>query len=66
MMACPYCFSENVKGALVCATCSRDIAVPATLLAERDGLLRKRELLREELAGTRKEIEMVRNRKKSG
>ncbi|UWU86948.1 hypothetical protein N2605_11040 [Bradyrhizobium yuanmingense] len=64
-VACLYCRSENAKGALVCASCGRDIAVPATLLAERDDLLRKREDLRDELKRARGEIEAIMRRGKS-
>jgi hypothetical protein len=64
-MNCPYCRSENADDALVCATCSRDIAVPPTLIAERDELLRKRDLLLDELRRARSEIEMIRSRRKS-
>ena len=46
-MMCPYCLSENASSTLVCSTCSRDIAVPATLIAERDDLLRKRDVIRD-------------------
>ncbi|WP_280707777.1 hypothetical protein [Bradyrhizobium sp. BR13661] len=62
---CPYCQAENADRALVCASCSRDIAVPATLLAERDDLLRKRDQLREELARARDEVETIMRRRKS-
>jgi hypothetical protein len=62
---CPYCQSENAGNALVCVACSRDIAVPATLLAERDDLLRKREALREELKQARGEVEAIMRRRKS-
>jgi len=65
MTSCPYCLSENPADALVCAACSRDIAVPATLIAERDDLLRKRDLIRDELRNARQEIEMIINRPKS-
>ena len=64
-MKCPYCKSDNVESALVCASCSRDIAVPATLIAERDDLLRKRDQLRDELRRARGEIETIRSRRKS-
>ena len=64
-MNCPYCRSENADDALVCATCWRDIAVPPTLIAERDELLRKRDLLLDELRRARSEIEMIRSRRKS-
>ena len=64
-MNCPYCRSENADDALVCATCSRDIAVPPTLITERDGLLRKRDLLLDELRRARSEIEMMKSRRTS-
>lgn len=54
-----------MSSALVCASCSRDIAVPATLIAERDDLLRKRDLLRDELRRARAEIEAIMTRRKS-
>jgi DNA-directed RNA polymerase subunit RPC12/RpoP len=62
---CPYCQSENAGDALVCASCGRDIAVPATLIAERDDLLRKREELRDELRRARDEVEAFILRRKS-
>jgi hypothetical protein len=61
-MKCPYCLSENATGTLVCRTCSRDIAAPDTLIAERDDLLRKRDLLRDALRTARAELEMIRTR----
>ncbi|MCP3467950.1 hypothetical protein [Bradyrhizobium sp. CCGUVB23] len=64
-MKCPYCQSDNAESALVCASCARDIAIPATLIAERDDLLRKRDLLREELRRARAEIEAIMTRRKS-
>jgi hypothetical protein len=63
-MNCIYCGSENTQGALVCATCSRDIAIPLTLIAERDELLRKRDLLLNELRHARNEIETIRSCRK--
>jgi hypothetical protein len=63
-MNCPYCRSENADDALACANCSRDIAIPATLIAERDELLRKRDLLRDELRQARAELEEIRGRRK--
>ncbi len=63
-MKCPFCVTDNVEGALVCAACSRDIAIPATLIAERDELLRKRDLLRSELQQARHEIEAIRTGRK--
>ncbi|MBR1127032.1 hypothetical protein [Bradyrhizobium iriomotense] len=62
---CPYCRSGNQEGALVCASCARDIAVPATLIAERDDLLRKRDELRDELRRARDEVEAIMKRRKS-
>jgi hypothetical protein len=59
-MMCPYCLSENASSTLVCSTCSRDIAVPATLIAERDGLLRKRDVIRDELSRAQAELDMIR------
>jgi hypothetical protein len=64
-MSCPYCQSETRESALVCATCTRDIAVPSTLIAERDELLRKRQALRDELQRARAEIEAIIHRRKS-
>ncbi|MEW6148862.1 MAG: hypothetical protein AB1745_12840 [Pseudomonadota bacterium] len=54
-----------MEGALVCASCGRDIAAPATLVAERDDLLRKREELRDELKRARSEVEAFMRRRKS-
>ena len=64
-MRCPYCQSENAEHVLVCVACSRDIAIPATLIAERDDLLRKREELREELKQARQEVESFMRRRTS-
>ena len=64
-MNCPYCRSEIAKDALVCATCSRDIAVPEALVAERAELLRKRNHLREELRLAQEEVEAVIRRRRS-
>ena len=63
-MTCPYCQSANAEGALVCASCARDIAVPATLIAERDDLRRKRDELRDELRQARDEVEAIMRRRK--
>jgi hypothetical protein len=64
MMLCPFCQSENAPLALVCASCARDIAVPKSLLAERDDLLRKRDLLRQKLVAATAELEKLRRGKK--
>ena len=65
MISCPYCLSGNPGAALVCIVCSKDIAIPATLIAERDELLRKRDLVWDELRRARGEIELIRNGRKS-
>jgi DNA-binding transcriptional regulator YiaG len=49
---------------LVCATCGRDIAVPEHLVAERDGLVRKRDALRQELAAATAELEKWERRRR--
>ena len=58
-MNCPYCMAEYTEGRLVCAICSRDIAVPPALLAERDVLKRKRDLVRDELQKAKDELKMI-------
>jgi hypothetical protein len=63
-MNCPYCMAATVESRLVCAICSRDIAVPPALLAERDQLKRKRDLIRGELQKAKDELEMIRARNK--
>jgi hypothetical protein len=63
-MMCPYCLQENDVKARVCSCCGRDIAVPETLLAERDDLVRKRDVLRCELLAARAEIEQLNRRRK--
>jgi hypothetical protein len=63
-MNCPYCRTATEENALVCAACARDIAVPSTLIAERDDLLRKRQAMRDELQRARDEIEAIVRRRK--
>ena len=63
---CPYCLRENPDLALVCATCSRDIAVPEALAAERLDLIGKRDAAQAELARIRGEIAAIRASRKSG
>jgi hypothetical protein len=63
-MICPFCAQENASAALVCATCSRDIAVPASLIDERNQLVRKRDAAREELSKAKRELEALRRGKK--
>lgn len=62
-MICPFCQHENALAALVCDSCARDIAVPKSLLAERDELLGKRDILRKELAAASAEVEKLRRGK---
>jgi hypothetical protein len=59
---CPFCARETPAEALVCGSCGRDIAIPASLIAERDDLLQKRDLVRDELARTRAELDRLRHR----
>ena len=63
-MMCPFCLKENALKALVCNSCSRDIAVPGSLIAERDELVGKRDTVREKLSAARAELEQLRRRKK--
>ena len=63
-MKCPYCQSDVVEEALVCSACGRDIAIPDSLIAERDALLRKREMIHEELRKAEAEVAMLRSRTK--
>jgi hypothetical protein len=49
-MRCPFCAAEKDDNALVCQACNRDTAVPQSLRAEHEELLRKRDSLRAELA----------------
>jgi hypothetical protein len=56
---CPFCARENPSNALVCGSCARDIAIPPSLTAERDDLLRKRDKAREELSRTKTELERL-------
>lgn len=61
---CPFCAQPNVPHALVCSSCGRDIAIPDSLIAERDDLIRKRETAREELAHAKAELETLRRRQR--
>ena len=54
---CPFCAQPNADHALACNSCCRDITVPASLLAERDDLIRKREAVRDELSRAKAELE---------
>jgi hypothetical protein len=61
---CPFCAQPVIPQALVCSSCARDIAVPASLIAERDELLLKREAVREELESAKAELETLRRRQR--
>jgi hypothetical protein len=63
-MNCPFCAQQTVANALVCGSCSRDIAVPASLIAERDDLIRKRDAVRKELLRVKGELEKLRQLRK--
>jgi hypothetical protein len=56
---------ENAADAPVCAACSRDIAVPASLLAERDDLARKRDSVRQQLIEARAALEALKRHRKN-
>lgn len=65
-LTCPYCLHDAADLALVCDTCSRDIAVPEALAAERQDLITKRDAAQAELLRIRKEIAAIRDARKSG
>jgi hypothetical protein len=56
---------ENAADALVCTSCSRDIAVPVSLLTERDELLQKRDSVRQQLIEARAGLEALRPNRKN-
>jgi len=62
MPSCPFCTRDNHPDATVCGSCGRDIAIPASLLEERDELIRKRDHVRAELLRTRAELERLRRK----
>ncbi|MEH2504136.1 hypothetical protein V1290_002947 [Bradyrhizobium sp. AZCC 1578] len=49
----------------MCGSCSREIAVPQSLMVERDELARKRDTLRLELERAKSELEALRRRRKN-
>jgi hypothetical protein len=55
-MRCPFCAAEKDDNAPVCQTCNRDTAVPQSLRAEHEELLRKRDSLRADLAQARDKL----------
>jgi hypothetical protein len=58
-MRCPFCARQNAVNAVVCVSCSRDIAAPESLIAELDELLRRHDAARERLSGARNELETL-------
>ena len=56
---------ENPPEAVVCGSCSREIAVPQSLMAERDELAHKRDTLRLELDRAKSELEALMRRRKN-
>jgi hypothetical protein len=63
-MMCPFCANENAVQAVVCGSCARDISAPQSLIAERDDLLRKREMMQQALLAARTELDEFRRLKK--
>jgi hypothetical protein len=61
---CPFCAQPVAPRAMVCSSCSRDISIPESLIAERDDLVRKRALAGEELAHAKAELETLRRRQR--
>ncbi len=61
---CPFCAQPVAPHALVCNSCARDIAIPESLIAERDDLIRKRAAVGEELANAKAELELLRRPKR--
>jgi hypothetical protein len=64
-MTCPYCLRENPYQALVCDACSRDIAIPDAVAAERLDLIQKRDAISAELKRIEQEIAALHS-KRSG
>jgi hypothetical protein len=64
--ACPFCAASIAAEVLVCSSCSRDIAVPRSLLAERDELSRKCDLVKEALGKAKAELTALKRNRKPG
>jgi hypothetical protein len=62
LLRCPYCTGETDERALVCPTCNRDVAIPASLRAEHEELLKKRDRLRADLAEARARLELLKRK----
>lgn len=56
-LQCPYCRRDNAEGAMVCASCGRDVAVPQPLLDELQSLRRKRDSLLAQVHNARGRLE---------
>jgi len=65
-LKCYFCAFETETGVLVCSACSRDIVAPASVIAERDELVRKLASAREELLRTKDEIKALTRRGEGG
>ena len=65
-MKCPFCAFETGSRRAGLQACSRDIVTPASVIAERDDLVRKLASAREELLRTREEIKALTRRGKGG
>ena len=62
---CPFCVQEKWhRRRWYAARADRDIAAPASLIAERDDLARKRDMVREELMRVRGELDAHKRNKK--
>jgi hypothetical protein len=62
-LECPFCAQPNADHALVCNSCCHDIAIPVSLIAERDDLLRKLDAAKAELANAKAELESYKGRR---
>ena len=62
-LLCPYCQRDNPDAALVCSVCSRDIAIPPAVAAERLDLLLKRDQISAELQLVENEISQLRGKR---
>ena len=65
-MNCPFCSQETGSTVLVCGSCARDIALPISLIAERDDLVRKLEGARNDLSKVQEETTALQRAKKRG
>jgi hypothetical protein len=54
---CPFCAPSISAKTLACRSCGYDVAVPESLIAERDELIHERKQVREELSCAKSELE---------